>query len=270
MTSTPHDDQLFEAGGIVVQWSGAFGEPVVTVTLDRPSTRNSQTPVTWAALARVGELLPATTRIVVVTGSGATFSSGLDVSALSSSNDAEFNLASLGKLSDAELNGRIAEYQRAFTWWRDNSDIITIAAVDGAAVGAGFQLALACDLRVASQTARFSMREPALGLVPDLGGTHPLVRLVGYSRAVEICTTTRWVDASEALAWGLVNAVSPDDDVRTVLNPLVEHLLSMPAHTVRETKALLGFAQESSASDQRAHERAAQVRMIKKMRASGD
>ncbi len=269
MTSTPHDDQLFEAGGIVVEWSGPLGEPVVTVTLDRPKTRNSQTPSTWAALAHVEECLPSTTRIVVVRGSGKTFSSGLDVSAFSGSRDAEINLASLAELSDAELDARISQFQRGFSWWRENSDVITIAAIEGPAVGAGFQLALACDLRVASSSARFSMREPALGLVPDLGGTHPLVRLIGYSRAVEICTTTRWVDAPEALSWGLVNAVSPDDGVATVLDPLVVHLLSMPVHTIRATKALLGCAQESTPAQQRAHERAAQVRMIRALRDTG-
>ena len=80
--------------------------------------------------------------------------------------------------------------------------------MQGAAVGAGFQLALACDLRVCSTDARFSMRETSLGLVPDLTGTHPLVRAVGYARALEICVTGRWVDAAEALSLGLATSVT--------------------------------------------------------------
>jgi len=264
VTSTPHDEQLLAAGGIVVSWSGPSGEPVVTVTLNRPETRNSQTPSTWAALAHVGECMSHNTRVVVVRGSGSTFSSGLDKSAFDRAHhDSELNLARLGELPDAELDATIAEFQRGFTWWRENNDVISIAAVDGAAVGAGFQLALACDIRLATPSAKFSMREPALGLVPDLGGTHPLVQLIGFSRAMEICVTTRWVEAPEALAWGLVNAISPDANVDTVLNPFIDHVLAMPIQALRETKALLNHATDANASEQRARERAAQTRMIR-------
>ena len=70
---------------------------------------------------------------------------------------------------------------------------MTIAAVQGHAIGAGFQLALACDFRVLAEDVQFCMAETGLGLVPDLGGTLPLVRLVGYSRAAEICVTSRRV-----------------------------------------------------------------------------
>jgi enoyl-CoA hydratase/carnithine racemase len=70
------------------------------------------------------------------------------------------------------------------------------------------------------------MREPALGLVPDLTGTHPLVRLIGYSRALELCATTRWIEADEARLWGLVNVV--DDELDSAVESLVEHLLSIP------------------------------------------
>ena len=77
---------------------------------------------------------------------------------------------------------------------------MSIAAVQGHAIGAGFQLALACDLRVVADDVQFAMRETSLGLVPDLTGTHPLVGLVGYARALEICVTGRFVHAEEAVA----------------------------------------------------------------------
>ena len=111
-------------------------------------------------------------------------------------------LASLAALPAAEVDAVIAEYQRAFTWWRE-CDAITVAAVQGHAVGAGFQLALACDLIVVDPTAQFCMKEPQLGLVPDLAGTSPLVAAVGYPRALEICASGRWVSAEEALVLGI-------------------------------------------------------------------
>ena len=260
MSTPPHDAELLQAGGCVVQWSGPQGEPVVLVTLNRPDTRNSQDVSTWQALAHIGDVLPEATRIVVLRGQGSTFSSGLDKSALTSSSGGS-SLRGLASLSAADLDAEIQGFQRGFTWWRDKTSVISIAAIDGAAVGAGFQLALACDLRVATSRAKFSMREPALGLVPDLTGTHPLVRLIGYSRALELCATTRWIEAHEAHAWGLVNAV--DDDLEGSVSALVAHLLTIDEYALRETKALLQQAQSVSALEQRANERAAQVRILK-------
>ena len=109
----------------------------------------------------------------------------------------EMSFLSMEGLDDRELADVIASYQYAFSWLR-RPDIITIAAVQGHAIGAGFQLALACDFRVLSEDARFAMLETSLGLVPDLGGTQPLVEAIGYPRALEICVTGRWVDADEA------------------------------------------------------------------------
>ena len=77
---------------------------------------------------------------------------------------------------------------------------MSIAAVQGHAIGAGFQLALACDLRILADDAKLCMKEPALGLVPDLTGTKPLVDIVGLPRAIELCLTARTVAAEEAAA----------------------------------------------------------------------
>src|SRR5262249_59140551 len=93
---------------------------------------------------------------------------------------------------------QIAEFQAGFTWL-GRPDVVSIAAVQGHAIGAGFQLALACDMRILTPDAQLTMAEVTLGLVPDLGGTGPLVRLVGYARALEICVTGRRVGAEEAL-----------------------------------------------------------------------
>ncbi len=129
-------------------------------------------------------------------------------------------------------------------------------------------MALACDLRVVTPYARFSMREPALGLVPDLGGTQPLVQLVGYSRALEICATTRWVEADEAKELGLANIVVPAEELAGTVKDLSEALLTPLAGAVRETKALLLGAADRSYQEQLKAEREAQERRLKELLAS--
>ena len=144
---------------------------------------------------------------------------------------------------------------------------MTIAAVHGHAIGAGFQLALACDIRVAAEDAQFTMAETSLGLVPDLTGTLPLVRAVGYARAAEICLTGRRVAAEEALRIGLVNSVVALDALPAVVDELVATLLRPAAGAMRETLALLAAAADGPTLDkQRAAERAAQFRRLSELR----
>jgi enoyl-CoA hydratase/carnithine racemase len=266
MTTSP-DPAVLEAGGLRFRVDG----PVATVTLDRPRSRNSQTPATWRALAHVGSTLPAGVRVVLVRGAGEVFSSGLDRSLLEPGG----GVRSL--LGDADLDDPdcpddvamatvIAAYQQGFTWLR-RPDIVSVAVVQGAAVGAGFQLALACDLRVLAEDARFSMREPQLGLVPDLTGTKPLVDCVGYSRAVEICVTSRWVPADEAREIGLATVVVPAAGLDGAVAELVTALMAAPHGAVTETKALLQSATRLDLEDQRGAEREAQVRRLRELTA---
>ena len=177
------DPGVLELGGLTFEENGL----VATITLNRPETKNSQTPATWHALRIIGASLDPAVRVVVVQAAGDSFSSGLDRRMLSPDGlPGETSVMQLLDMPDPEMAESIATWQEGFTWLR-RPEIVTVASVRGAAVGAGFQLALACDLRVLSETARFSMREPLLGLVPDLTGTKPLVDLVGYSRALDIC-----------------------------------------------------------------------------------
>jgi enoyl-CoA hydratase/carnithine racemase len=180
----------------------------------------------------------------------------------------EPTLADLAALDPAVLDRTIGGFQEAFSWWRDDR-LVSIAAVQGHAVGAGFQLALACDLRVLADDARLSMREPSLGLVPDLGGTKPLVDLVGYARALEICATGREVTAAEAAGIGLGELVVPRADLDAAARELAAAVLAAPAAAVRETKALLRDAAGRSYDDQRAAERAAQARRLRDLAGGG-
>jgi enoyl-CoA hydratase/carnithine racemase len=238
--------------------------PILTVTLDRPEVRNAQTPAMWRALGSIGAALEPNVRVAVIRGEGTAFSAGLDRRMFGhrggapDSTSGEPTLAHLGALPDDEALARIATFQAGFSWWR-RPEIVSVAAVQGAAVGAGFQLALACDLRVISDDARFCMREPSLGLVPDLGGTKPLVDIVGYSRALEICATGRWVEAAEAVASGLATVRVSTDHLDGTLTDLVAALTTAPEGAVRATKALLRGAGERTYDAQLAAERRAQL-----------
>lgn len=261
MNSTRVDPEVLERGGVRLEENGL----VATITLSRPATKNSQTPSTWLALRAIGAALDHSVRVVVVQGDGDTFSSGLDRRMLSTEAvQGESSLLSLLDMPDPELAETIAGYQEGFTWLRRN-DIISIAVVQGSAVGAGFQLALSCDLRVLADDARFSMREPILGLVPDLTGTKPLVELVGYSRALEICATTRWVTAEEAREIGLATAVVPREELSATVSDLVAALTAPLYGAVTETKALLRSAMSTDLEEQRRLEREAQVRRFREL-----
>ena len=257
------DQDVLDAGGLAFEENGM----VATITLNRPETKNSQTPATWHALRIIGHSLSHDVRVVVVTGAGDTFSSGLDRRMLSSDGaDGARGMMQLLDMPDPEMAESIATWQEGFTWLR-RPDIISVAAVRGVAVGAGFQLALACDLRVLADDARFSMREPLLGLVPDLTGTKPLVDLVGYSRALEICATTRWVPADEARDLGLATAVVPTAELEDAVADLVAALTAPIYGAVTETKALLQSAGRLDLDDQRLAEREAQVRRFRELAA---
>jgi enoyl-CoA hydratase/carnithine racemase len=134
--------------------------------------------------------------------------------------------------------------------------------VQGHAVGAGAQLALACDLRVLSGDAVLRLPEATLGLVPDLTGTSTLVELVGYSRALELCLTGRAVGAAEARALGLATVVVPAAELDATVADLTAALTAPPAGASWATAALIRSAVRNDPESQDAAERAAQVRRL--------
>ena len=229
---------------------------VLTVTLDRPDQLNAQTPDTWAALAAIGASLDDDVRVVVVRGSGRAFSAGLDRRMFDLG--ASGTLADLVQLPPEVAQDRIRQYQSGFRWLR-SPGVVSVAAVQGHAIGAGAQLALACDLRVLSDDAQLRLPEVTLGLVPDLTGTSNLVELVGYSRAMEICLTGRAVGAAEAQSTGLANVVVPGAELDATVADLVAALLAPPVGASRATAALVRSAVRNAPEEQDAAERAAQV-----------
>lgn len=243
---------------------------VATVTLNRPERRNAQTPAMWAGLVDIARALTGDVRVVVLRGAGSSFSAGLDRAMFAPEGlPGAPSFVDMAKMAEGEADAIIAGYQDAFSWLR-RTDIVSVAAVQGHAVGAGFQLALACDLRVAADDAQFTMAEPALGLVPDLGGTQVLVDLVGYARALEICATGRRVGAVEAAALRLVELVVPGGELDGAVDDLVAALLAPPREAVVETKALLLGARSRSYTEQLAAEREAQGRRIRDLAGLGE
>jgi enoyl-CoA hydratase/carnithine racemase len=240
------------------------------VTLAAPERRNAQVPATWLALAEIGRSLPGDVRVVVLRAEGPSFSAGLDRRIFAGESvDGSPSITDMAALPASQLEQLIEGFQAGFTWWR-RPDIVSVAAVQGHAVGAGFQLALACDLRILAADGMLSMRETSLGLVPDLAGTQPLVDIVGYARALEICLTGRWVDAAEAQATGLANLVVDGSQLDAAVDDLVAALLAAPRNAVVETKALLAGVRGRSPDEQLRAEREAQARRIKDLAGAGD
>ena len=259
------DDAALAASRLSLSIDG----PVATITLNAPDRRNSQVPSMWHNLAAIGAALGADIRIVVLRGAGPCFSAGLDLGLLTPDGvPGEESMLHLMGVQDQTIIDTIDGYQLGFTWLTDPR-FISIAEVHGYAIGAGFQLALACDLRVVAEDAWFCMKEPALGLVPDLTGTKPLVDIVGYSRALEICATARQVSAPEASDLGIATAVVPAAELQAATDDLVQALLANDAGAVRETTALLQSARVEDLESQRLLERTAQARRFRALATGG-
>jgi enoyl-CoA hydratase/carnithine racemase len=235
-------------------------DAVATVTLSRPERRNAMTPGMWQGLAMLGASLPARVRVVVVRGAGPSFSAGIDLRMFSA--DGVPGEAPVPSAAEPGFEDWIAGLQAGFTWLRDPA-IVSVAAVRGHAIGAGCQLALACDLRVLADDATLCMKEAALGLVPDLTGTKPLVEIVGLPRAIELCLTARTVGAAEAGALRLAELVVPAAELDGAVADLVAALLATDAAAARATKALLVQAPGNSLAEQAAAERAAQAALCR-------
>lgn len=229
------------------------------IVLCQPHKRNAQSPAMWQSLAKIPDLMTDQIRFIVVRAEGVSFSAGLDRAMMTPEGiPGQGSFLDFVGYSPAELDGFIAKAQAGFRWFAEQP-AIAIAAVQGHAIGAGMQLALACDVILAAPDAQFAMRETSLGLVPDLGGTAELVHRVGYSRALEICGTGRLVSAEEAAAIGLVTTMAPDGGLAEATDALVATLRTAPYGSLRALKPLLRQAIENNKEAQLQAERAAQI-----------
>ncbi|HEY8545824.1 MAG TPA: enoyl-CoA hydratase-related protein [Acidimicrobiales bacterium] len=212
---------------------------VVRVSLRRPEKLNAQTHEMWYELRQVGAELGNDTsiRALILGGEGRSFSAGLDTAVLTDF----FGSAPAPDLEGLSGPPLVRKVQESFTWLAD-APYPTIAAVQGHAFGAGCQLALACDLRVAADDAVFGLLETNWGLLPDLGGTVWLPRLVGPAKAKELMWLADRIDAAAALSLGLVNRVVPKDDLAAEVDALARRLAARPPLAVAGIKRAVDAA----------------------------
>jgi len=200
---------------------------IATVTLNRPDKYNAinqEMREDFYALAE--QLRTDGSRVVVFTGSGRAFSSGGDVSHF------EQDWQTLEFRSESHHLSRFYDDLEAL-------EKPIIAAVNGTATGAGLQLAMACDLRIASTEAKVGFREHFLNLIPGHGGTARLVKLVGLSRAKQLYFTGELVSAEEAYQMGLINRVVPPDDLMPEVMELAQRLTNRAPQALGLAKRLL-------------------------------
>lgn len=219
------------------QVSYEVADGVARITIERPEVHNALSLEVFEQLhaqaVRAGD--DDQVGAVLLSGRGGSFSSGLDVSVM-------------GQLGAAVDHDFITGLQDAFTAFEE-LDKPTVAAIEGYCYGGGIQLAAACHVRAVAPTARISVLERRWGLVPDLGGTWRLPRLVGLGRATELVMTARKVDATEALAMGLAEVELPADDPQGAAFAWTRRLAAGPGAVRRAPRLLrenLGRSREDA------------------------
>jgi 2-(1,2-epoxy-1,2-dihydrophenyl)acetyl-CoA isomerase len=220
---------------------------VRTITLHRPDVLNAFDEGLLAALAKATHEAESEegVRCVVITGAGRAFCSGQDLSELADS---------YRKNEPIDLERRLREMYHPIIVCIRTMEKPVVAAVNGVAAGAGCSLALACDLRIAAESASFMEAFINVGLVPDCASTFMLPRLVGISTAMDLAFTGRRVSASEALRIGLVNQVAPDSELATEAMKLAQKLAALPTRAIGLTKRAINAAWTSDLATQLEYE----------------
>jgi enoyl-CoA hydratase/carnithine racemase len=224
----------------------AVADRVAVVTVDRPEVRNA---LSAQVLAELGTALDAlrdddAAGVVVFTGAGNTaFVAGADI----------------GEVRDYTVRTALdSDIQRLFDRIEDFPKP-TIAAVNGVALGGGCELAMACDIRIAAETARFGLPETGLAVLPGAGGTQRLARLVGTGRAVELILTGRLVPAAEALTTGLVTSVVAPEQLMAAARELAGQILAKGPLAVRLAKLVIRTGMDADQRTGQVVERLAQA-----------
>lgn len=212
---------------------------VGTVTLARPGKRNAQNPVMWQELARLGaELLTdETLRCLVVTAEGPVFSAGIDLVEGMAGLLADWAARPADESTIAEGMAAAGTFS-----WIPELGCASVAAVRGHAYGAGLQLALACDFRIFAEGTRVGLPETRFGLLPDMGATVRLPRIIGEARARELILLGEVIDAGEALRIGLANKVVPGADLEAAAAELAARLAAQPPLAIRGARRAIDAA----------------------------
>jgi 2-(1,2-epoxy-1,2-dihydrophenyl)acetyl-CoA isomerase len=212
-------------------------DAVLTITLNRPDKLNAFDAAAHEAFrGALKEAADADVRAVVLTGAGRGFCVGQDLGEL--------------RQGDRDVGALLRSRWNRHVLGLRGLEKPVLAAVNGAAAGAGLSLACACDLRVAAESAAFVPAFVNVGLVPDTGGSWLVPRLLGYARAFEWMCSGRKIGAEEALAWDLVSEVVPGDGVLARTQERAAELAALPTKAIAMTKRLFERAAASSLGDQ--------------------
>ena len=225
---------------------------ITTITLNRPDKLNSFTGHMRRDLAEALEHAGSdrNTRVVIITGAGRAFCAGGDIA---------FMAELMERRDTDEFERILGAGQRVISAIRTMSKPV-IAAVNGPAAGAGFNLALACDLRVASNNATFSQSFVKVGLHPDWGGTYFLPRLVSPNKACELFFLGETIDAAEALRLNIVNQVVAAEELEAATVALAERLCAAPPIALAALKQAVYMSDRSDLDEMLRYETEAQVR----------
>ena len=227
-------------------------EAVGVITLNRPASLNALTSeVAREFEAAVSEVKQQGARAVIITGAGRAFCAGGDLREMQRIAEREGKVEAFFDEPLRLLNECILLIRR--------SPLPFIAAVNGAASGGGCNLALACDLVIAGESARFNQAFIKIGLSPDCGGTFILPRLVGWKRATELMMTGEIVTAGRALEMGMINSVVPDDDLLASALAMAKKLAEAPTAAIGRIKELLEASATNDYGGQLELEREAQI-----------
>ena len=218
--------------------------PVGWLRLTRPDRLNAFTPEMWRELRELGEELrdDRELRALVVIGEGRAFSSGIDTSVFAgeTAGSLETDDSKPRRHEDPAVDA-IMQTQDSYTWLEE-APYATIAAVRGYALGAGLQLALACDLRVFAEGTKTGLLEFKYGILPDLGGTQRLPRLVGPGKAKELVFTAAQIDANEAFRIGLVERLVPEAELESTVSELAATIAAQPPLALEGAKRAIDAA----------------------------
>ncbi|MDF3284139.1 MULTISPECIES: crotonase/enoyl-CoA hydratase family protein [unclassified Gordonia (in: high G+C Gram-positive bacteria)] len=224
-------------------------EGIASVQLNRPAAANALDAGLWWSLASAFAEIDTdpSVRVVVLSGAGRHFCAGIDLQMLDDFSTVADDPCA-GRGSEALLD-RIIELQRAVSAI-EGCRTPVIAAISGACIGAGLDIAAACDVRLAAADARFCLKEVDLGVTADVGVLQRLPRIIGEGLARELALTARTVDAQEARAIGLVTGVSDDrDGVLASARELAATIAARSPLAVRGTKRALNFARDHPIGD---------------------